>query len=94
MIFLALPHIGQYLHGVALNTENFDMNFPELLTLCLNVNLDISDEQTKQVEKDTRSQVKGSGHPSVVFSFCQSEVNFFYEIAVCQPVWVNISKLE
>ena len=37
------------------------MNFPELLKLCLNVNLDISDEQIKQVEKDTRSQAKGSG---------------------------------
>ena len=37
------------------------MNFPELLKLCLNVNLDITDEQTKQVEKDTRSQAKGSG---------------------------------
>ena len=33
----------------------------ELLKLCLNVNLDISDEQTKQVEKDTRSQAKRSG---------------------------------
>ena len=43
------------------NTENLDMNFPELLKLCLNVNLDISDEQIKQVEKDTRSQAKGSG---------------------------------
>ena len=42
------------------NTENLDMNFPELLKLCLNVNLDISDEQIKQVEKDTRSQAKGS----------------------------------
>ena len=26
------------------------MNFPELLKLCLNVNLDISDERIKQVE--------------------------------------------
>ena len=43
------------------NTENLDMNFPELLKLCSNVNLDISDEQIKQVEKDTRSQAKGSG---------------------------------
>ena len=43
------------------NTENPDMNFPELLKLCLNVNLDISDEQIKQVEKDTRSQAKRSG---------------------------------
>ena len=43
------------------NTENLDMNFPELLKLCLNVNLDISDEQIKQVEKVTRSQAKGSG---------------------------------
>jgi len=43
------------------NTENLDMNFPELLKLCLNVNLDISDEQIKQVEKDARSQAKGSG---------------------------------
>ena len=43
------------------NTENLDMNFPELLKLFLNVNLDISDEQIKQVEKDTRSQAKGSG---------------------------------
>ena len=42
-------------------TENLDMNFPELLKLCLNVNLDISDEQTKQVEKDTRSQAKTPG---------------------------------
>ena len=32
------------------NTENLDMNFPELLQLCLNVNLDISDERIKQVE--------------------------------------------
>ena len=32
------------------NTENLDMNFPELLKLCLNVNLDISDERIKQVE--------------------------------------------
>ena len=31
------------------NTENLDMNFPELLKLCLNVNLDISDERIKQV---------------------------------------------
>ena len=37
------------------------MNFPELLKLFLNVNLDISDEQIKQVEIDTRSQAKGSG---------------------------------
>ena len=29
------------------------MSFPELLKLCLNVNLDISDEQIKQTEKDT-----------------------------------------
>ena len=43
------------------NTDNLDMNFPELLKLCLNVNLDISDEQKKQVEKYTRSQAKGSG---------------------------------
>ena len=43
------------------NTENLDMSFPELLKLCLNVNLDISDEQIKQAEKDTRSQAKGSG---------------------------------
>lgn len=27
------------------NSENLDMNFPELLKLCLNVNLDISDER-------------------------------------------------
>ena len=39
------------------NTENLDMNFPELLKLCLNVNLDISDEQIKQVEK--RHKVTG-----------------------------------
>ena len=32
------------------NTENLDMNFSELLKLCLNVNLDISDERIKQVE--------------------------------------------
>ena len=32
------------------NTENLDMNFPELLKLCLNVNLDISDERIQQVE--------------------------------------------
>ena len=32
------------------NTKNLDMNFPELLKLCLNVNLDISDERIKQVE--------------------------------------------
>ena len=32
------------------NTENLHMNFPELLKLCLNVNLDISDERIKQVE--------------------------------------------
>lgn len=43
------------------NTENLDMNFPELLKLCPSVNLDISDEQIKQVENDTRSQAKGSG---------------------------------
>ena len=43
------------------NTDNLDMNFPELLKLWLNVNLVISDEQKKQVEKDTRSQAKGSG---------------------------------
>ena len=43
------------------NTENLDMNFPELLKLCSSVNLDISDEQIKQVENDTRSQAKGSG---------------------------------
>ena len=43
------------------DTENLDINFPELLKLCLNVNLDISDEQIKQVEKDTRSEAKGSG---------------------------------
>ena len=42
------------------NTDNLDMNFPELRKLCLNVNLDISDEQIKQVEKDTKSQAKGS----------------------------------
>ena len=68
------------------NTENLDMNFPELLKLCLNVNLDISDEQTEQVEKDTRSQAKGSGYPFVVLSLCQSQLNVFSEIAVCQPV--------
>ena len=28
-------------------SENLDMNFPELLKLCLNVNLDISDEQIR-----------------------------------------------
>ena len=43
------------------NTENHDMNYSELLKLCLNVNLDISDKQIKQVEKDTMSQAKGSG---------------------------------
>ena len=43
------------------NTENLDMNFLELPKLCLNVNLDISDDQIKQVEKVTRSQAKGSG---------------------------------
>ena len=32
------------------NTENLDMNFPELLKLYLNVNLDISDERIKQVK--------------------------------------------
>ena len=36
------------------NTENLDMNFPELLKLCLNVNLDISDEQKKSKSKKTQ----------------------------------------
>ena len=38
------------------NTDNLEMNFPGRLKLCLNVNLDISDEQIKQVEKDTISE--------------------------------------
>ena len=33
-----------------INNKNLDMNFAELLKLCLNVNLDISDERIKQVE--------------------------------------------
>ena len=37
------------------------MNFPEVIRLCLNINLDISDEQIKQFEKDTRPQAKGAG---------------------------------
>lgn len=43
------------------NTENLDLNYQELLKLCLSVNLDVTDEQIKQVEKDTRSQAKGPG---------------------------------
>ena len=42
-------------------TENLDLGYPELLKKLMGVKLDISEEQIKQVEKDTRSQAKSSG---------------------------------
>ena len=43
------------------NTENLDMNFPELLKLCLNVNLDISDEQISKSKKTQGHRRKDLG---------------------------------
>ena len=83
-------------------TENLDMNFPELLKLCLNVNLDISDEQTKQVEKDTRSQAKRSGffkHRAGRISASASGVAFHSNLAqppqscIKSVCYLNVYKL-
>lgn len=43
------------------NTDNLNLDYPELLKKCVEVNLTISDEQITLVEKTTRTQSKGSG---------------------------------
>ena len=42
-------------------TVNLELQYPELLRKCVNVQLDISNEDISKVELDTRSQAKGSG---------------------------------
>ena len=42
-------------------TGNLGLKYPELLKKCLNVKIDLSNEDISQVEQDTRSQAKGSG---------------------------------
>ena len=41
-------------------TENVDLEYPDLLRKCVNSTLDISLEDINQVEIDTRSQAKGT----------------------------------
>ena len=41
-------------------TENVDLEYPDLLRKCVNLTLDISLEDINQVEIDTRSQAKGT----------------------------------
>ena len=42
-------------------TGNLVLKYPELLKKCLNVKIDLSNEDISQVEQDTRSRAKGSG---------------------------------
>ena len=41
--------------------SNLDLEYPELVRKCVEVKIDISDEEIKIVEQDTRAQAKGSG---------------------------------
>ena len=42
-------------------TVNLELQYPELMRKCVNVQLDISIEDISNIELDTRSQAKGSG---------------------------------
>lgn len=41
------------------NAKYLDLSYPELLDVCLTINIQITKKEIEQVEKDTRSQAKG-----------------------------------
>ena len=57
------------------NKKYLNFTFPELLKVCNDVEVELSKEQIKAVEKDTRSQAKGNKHRSGRIGTSQSKAS-------------------
>lgn len=57
------------------NKKYLNFTFPELLKVCNDVEVTLSKEQIKAVERDTRSQAKGNKHRSGRIGTSQSKAS-------------------
>ena len=57
------------------NKKYLNFTFPELLKVCNDVEVELSKELIKAVEKDTRSQAKGNKHRSGRIGTSQSKAS-------------------
>ena len=67
-----------------------DLNYPELLFKCSEIEINISDKEIEMVEQDARTQAKGPGF----FRYRYKNCGFFLNVTPRYPILTFVKRLQ